>query len=206
MRRIIIARHGNTFAHGQQPRRIGSRSDPALTSEGQQQARALGRHFAQRCAGIDEVLTGPLLRARQTSEIIRRELRRTERVRISPWLNEIDHGPDEGKNDERIVARIGADALAAWDKSGVFPPGWVDDGEWRIAAWRCFFATNSGTTSLLVTSNGAARFALIAAHLSSAPPHLKLRTGAFGELDVDDKGAARLVNWDVRPSHDPSEG
>ena len=48
---------------------------------------------------------------------------------------------------------------------------------------------------LLVTSNGAARFALIA--LGLAPR--KLRTGAFGEFAVEETGRAELIRWDVRP-------
>ncbi len=50
---------------------------------------------------------------------------------------------------------------------------------------------------MLITSNGAARFALLA--LGLAHGQLKLRTGAFGELVVDALGQVRLMRWDERP-------
>ena len=64
-----------------------------------------------------------------------------------------------------------------------------------MAAWRAFFAQAGEGADLLVTSNGAARFALLALGL---PPR-KLRTGAFGELAIGSNGAVTLVRWDERP-------
>ena len=95
-----------------------------------------------------------------------------------------------------MVARIGAQAIADWDERGIAPDGWLVDADTRIAAWRAFFAEDRAGADLLVTSNGAARFALLAAGLPLAS--LKLRTGAFGELVVE-KGAVQVVRWDVRP-------
>ncbi|MGA3882329.1 histidine phosphatase family protein, partial [Bacillus pumilus] len=43
---FVIVRHGNTFAAGEPPRRIGARTDLPLTAQGQAQAEALGAHFA----------------------------------------------------------------------------------------------------------------------------------------------------------------
>ena len=75
------------------------------------------------------------------------------------------------------------------------PDGWIVDAETRIAAWRAVFAQAGEGADLLVTSNGAARFALLALGL---PPR-KLRTGAFGELAVAPDGNVTLVRWDERP-------
>jgi probable phosphoglycerate mutase len=98
-----------------------------------------------------------------------------------------------------VLARVGTAALARWDAEAIAPDGWIVDAERRVFAWRDFFANGPGEgADLLVTSNGAARFALIAAGLPLGA--LKLRTGAYGELAVDDTGAVHLVRWDERPS------
>jgi probable phosphoglycerate mutase len=181
--RAIIVRHGNTFAPGAPVRRIGARSDLPLVVSGRAQAVALAHHFAG--ISFDRCLASPLARTRETAAIIAPHLA----PEPTDWLREIDHGPDEGALEKEVVARIGADALAQWNAAALPPPGWIVDAPGRIAAWRHFFATASGTL-LLVTSNGAARFARIA--LGLPPAHL--RTGAYGEVRD-----GRLIAWDQRP-------
>ena len=181
--RAIVVRHGDTFAPGDTVRRIGARTDLALTASGQAQAVALSAHFAG--TRIDRVLTATLARTRETAAIIAPHIT----AEPAAWLREIDHGPDEGQAETAVATRVGAAALTAWDTHCAPPPGWIVDAEMRLAAWRAFFADASGTI-MLVTSNGAARFALLALGL----PPAKLRTGAYGEL-VD----GRVRAWDVRP-------
>jgi len=196
-RRLFIIRHGNTFAPGEPPRRIGAGTDLPLVESGIVQARALGTFFAAERLTVRRILAGPLRRARETAERIAAALGTA--VAGSPdWLNEIDHGPDEGRAEADVLARIGAQALAAWDEQGVAPPGWRVDADSRIAAWRALFADGGEGegADLLVTSNGAARFALLA--LGAPAGSLKLRTGAFGEIALEE-GATRLVRWNVRP-------
>ncbi|WBH16067.1 histidine phosphatase family protein [Sphingomonas radiodurans] len=181
--RAIIVRHGNTFAPGEPPRRIGARTDLALVKCGREQARALADNFAS--VRFDRCLTSPLLRTRKTAAIVVPYLV----AESAAWLREIDHGSDEGQTEEAVTARIGAEALAAWEGDAVPPPGWIVNAAERIAAWRGFFEGSEGTV-LLVTSNGAARFALIA--LGAKPA--KLRTGAFGEV-IDHQ----VIAWNERP-------
>ena len=113
------------------------------------------------------------------------------RAEPTDWLREIDHGPDEDRTEEEVIARVGRAALAAWERDGTPPPGWRVDAEARLEAWRGFLAQASGTT-LVVTSNGAARFALLA--LAVAPA--KIRTGAYGVLAGE---PWRVADWDRRP-------
>ena len=192
VRRIFVIRHGNTFASNEAPRRIGSATDIPLVDSGHAQAAALGQWFAG--TNVRLLLTSPLLRARQTVAPIAvatgHELDGTRE-----WLGEIDHGPDEGKTEDAVVARIGAAALARWEDEAIAPDGWRVDAPARIAAWRAFFADAGEGADLLITSNGAARFALIALGL----PPAKLRTGAFGEFAVDADGSVRCARWNVRP-------
>lgn len=181
--RAIIVRHGNTFAPGEPPRRIGARTDLPLVESGRDQARALAELFAS--VRFDRCLTSPLTRTRETAAIVAPYLV-AEPVE---WLREIDHGPDEGQTEDEMTTRVGADALAAWEREAVPPPGWIVDADERLAAWRRLFAEAEGIV-LLVTSNGAACFARMALGL----PPAKLRTGAYGEV-LDHQVTA----WDARP-------
>ncbi|HUD93221.1 histidine phosphatase family protein [Sphingobium sp.] len=194
MRRIFVIRHGNTFASGEEPRRIGSRTDIPLVESGVAQAAVLGEWFAGLDIHVERLLSSPLQRARETAgEIATATGHGLDGAR--DWLGEIDHGPDEGLSEGEVLARIGAAALTRWEEQGVAPDGWIVDADMRLAAWRAFFAEPGDGVDLLVTSNGAARFALLALGL---PPR-KLRTGAFGEFAVEAGGSVRLVRWDERP-------
>ncbi|WP_419826128.1 histidine phosphatase family protein [Sphingomonas sp.] len=188
--RLWIVRHGNTFQAGDPSRRIGARTDLPLTDAGRAQAVALHDRFAADRVEFGAVLSGPLSRTRETARIVAG----TE-AEIAPWLVEVDHGPDEDANEAAVTARIGRAALSAWDAGGVAPPGWIVDTDARLAAWRDLFARARGDV-LLVTSNGAARFALLA--LDERPASLKLRTGAWGLIEIV-AAVPRLVEWDVRP-------
>lgn len=194
---FVIVRHGNTFALGEPPRRVGSRTDLPLTDAGRAQADALGAHFAAMGWRFARVLTSPLLRTQETAAAILRHLSGSPAAEPADWLREIDHGPDEDQPEPAVLGRIGADALAAWDSAGVPPPGWSVEPETRRAAWRELFGQDDGPV-LLVTSNGAARFALLAAGLAGTG-NLKLPTGSFGALRRGADGALQVEGWGVRP-------
>lgn len=207
IRTFVIVRHGNTFADHEAPRRIGARTDLPLVASGHEQARRLGGYFAEQGWRFDTILCSPLLRTRETAEAIRCAFDDAPAVTPAPLLAEIDHGPDENRIESEVIARIGSDALTAWETHGVAPPGWVLDAPARLAGWRALFAAptpagHAQSMTLLVTSNGAARFALLAdAALMTqarALPSLKLRTGAFGIIQSSDAGL-QCVAWDRRP-------
>ncbi|WCT75197.1 histidine phosphatase family protein [Sphingomonas naphthae] len=202
MATVIIVRHGNTFERGEAPRRVGSRTDLPLTAEGEAQARSVGRHFAEAGITFDRVLTGPLVRTRRTAALIGETIGSVGPAEVVPWLDEIDHGPDEDRPEADVVARLSADVLAAWDRAAIVPPGWNVDIPGRIAAWRAFLEAAEGT-NLIVTSNGAARFALLAAGVVPSLNRLKLRTGAWGRLAGGGR-AWTILEWDRRASDDPA--
>ena len=161
---IVIVRHGNTFEDGEAPRRIGARTDLPLTAKGVEQADALGDHFAQQRAAFDRVLTLPLLRAEQTAERLTAKQANFAPLQHAEFLREIDYGPDENRLESEVQARIGAAALEAWEQRAVAPDGWIVDAEERLEAWREVLSQPQSRDhcSLLVTSNGAARVALMA--------------------------------------------
>jgi probable phosphoglycerate mutase len=112
---------------------------------------------------------------------------------VALWLAEIDHGPDEGRPETAVVARIGAEALAAWERDAVPPSDWRVAAEVRMAAWRGLLLASDDGSALVFTSGGAARFAPLALGMRPAGG-LKLRTGAYGVIED-----GRLVAWDLRP-------
>lgn len=196
MRRIFIIRHGNTFESSADARRIGAATDLPLVESGHAQAARLAAWFAAQDVPIRRLHSGPLLRARQTAAAIAAATGHPLDGPL-PWLDEIDHGPDEGQPEAQVLARLGPEALAAWDERGIPPQDWKVDAESRIAAWKDWFARKGEGADLLVTSNGAARFALLALGLPLA--NLKLRTGAFGELAIEEGAGVHLIRWDERP-------
>jgi broad specificity phosphatase PhoE len=207
IRTFFIVRHGNTFAEHEAPRRIGARTDLPLVASGHEQARRLGRWFAGHGWRFDTILCSPLQRTRETAEAIRSAFDDAPTVISAPLLAEIDHGTDEDRVESDVVARIGSTALAGWETHGIAPAGWTVDAPARLAGWRTLFAAptpigQAQSTTLLVTSNGAARFALLAdaALMTQANMRasLKLRTGAFGIIRSSDAGL-QLVDWDRRP-------
>ncbi|WP_242129692.1 histidine phosphatase family protein [Sphingobium sp. Sx8-8] len=196
MRRLFIIRHGNTFESSAQACRIGAGTDLPLVESGRAQAARLGDYFASLAMPIHCLHSSPLLRARETAAAIAAATGKPLDGPL-PWLNEIDHGPDEGRPEAEVLARIGEQALAAWDEQAIPPNGWRVDAETRLAAWKRWFAREGEGAELLVTSNGAARFALLA--MGVPLTSLKLRTGAFGELAIDATGQPQLIRWDQRP-------
>lgn len=193
----VIVRHGNTFESGEVPRRIGARTDLPLTAAGLAQAEALGAYFAARDWRFARILVSPLARTRATASALLARLPGSPPPVDCDWLREIDHGPDENQPEDAVLARIGSEALEAWDTRAVPPPGWHVDAEARIAGWRALFANEEGPV-LLVTSNGAARFALVAAGLDGAG-RLKLPTGGYGVIGRGAGGALELAQWGERP-------
>jgi broad specificity phosphatase PhoE len=207
MTRLVIVRHGNTFETGEPPRRIGARTDLPLTAAGVAQAEALARHFAANGIAFDRVLSGELKRTRQTAEAIADG----QPIETAPFLTEIDHGPDEGQPEASVIDRIGNDAITLWETEWVAPEGWEVGAQWRLLAWREFVERVAeelpGGTILLVTSNGAARFALAALGLKPGENRagVKFRTGSYGVLEVGSGADFRLLGWDTRPGETPGD-
>lgn len=200
---FVIVRHGNTFEADEPPRRIGARTDLPLTRAGLTQAQALGRLFADEGCWFSAVLVSPLLRTRQTAAAIVEHVGPAPSPEPCDWLREIDHGPDEDKPEDAVLARIGEAALDAWDRRAEPPPGWIVEAEMRLAAWRALFAAPQDGPTLIVTSNGAARFALLARPellaASTGLTSLKLPTGGYGTILRDADGVLTVPVWGRRP-------
>lgn len=188
MKRVIVVRHGNTFDPGDIIRRVGRGTDLPLSSSGQTQAQALAKQF--KSWTFDTVISSPLLRTRQTAEAI------SSPVRFDDRLLEIDYGPDEGQPEDQVIARIGEEALRDWDETATPPADWSVDPDQIRQDWQDILSDVQGTT-LIVTSNGIARFLLdIAIHDGV---DRKLKTGAYGVLE-ERAESWHITDWNVRPS------
>nr|WP_070961015.1 histidine phosphatase family protein [Hyphomonas sp. Mor2] len=201
---VYIVRHGNTFDKGDSVTRVGARTDLPLSSSGTVQAEQLGAHFRSVLEiGFSRVYCSPLRRTRETAEAILAPWTNAPVLEVLEFLREVDYGPDENQPEEEVIARIGAEALQAWDQAAVLPPGWILDPNHIRAAWQDLFdqlaSDDLPGPVLMVTSNGIARFALDSVTaFATQPDTIKLKTGAYGQFSVTGD-RAELVSWNIRP-------
>lgn len=188
---LIIARHGNTFGVGQEPRRVGLKTDIPLVSKGRAQAKALGRTLAELELNPVRVFCSRLKRSRETAAIV---------VRVAGWglplralrlFDEIDYGPDENKPESSVLERVGASALRAWENHAIPAPSWKCDPKALRRRWITFAHGLGEGLFLIVTSNGIARFAPGAQG--------KLATGALGIVQKDQEGLWHTPVWNFLP-------
>ena len=204
--RLIIARHGNTFAPGDVPTRVGCRTDLPLVASGEAQARRIGKFLRlhQMVPGV--VFAAPLKRSRDTARLALEALGRDLPIASDERFSEIDYGPDENQPESVVIARIGEQALRDWDEHAKVPPGWQVDPHAIIRDWLAFGDTCRrlffNQAVLVVTSNGIARFA---PHLTGdfegfrARHGIKIATGALCFLKL--QGTRWIIEqWNIRPT------
>ena len=198
---LIIARHGNTFMPDETPRRVGARTDIDLVPSGRAQAEMLGHYIREKNLMPARIITGPLKRTIQTTAFAFPN----KMFEIDEHLREIDYGPDEGKEEETVRRRLGEEALNLWESDAIVPEGWDADPENIIKGWHSLaddiLKKNNGKTTLVITSNGTARFAPhitgdFQAFKNEHP--IKLSTGALGILIHDGKGWS-VKDWNIKP-------
>jgi len=202
--KIFIARHGNTFSSNQTVLRVGRRTDIPLSDSGMKQALKLGNYFKSELIDFAAVYTSKLQRTIETANIILQNLGTNISPITEKIFDEIDYGPDEGKSESEVVARLGREALLDWDKIAKVPTGWqvnVDDIKqaWCdfVAVCRRDFPTEN---VLVVTSNGIARFAPIVTGKFDeflATNSCKLATGAVACLEY--KNTWQVKFWNHLP-------
>lgn len=204
MTTLLIARHGNTFAPDEAPRRVGARTDLPLVESGIEQAQALGQYLKDHKLTPDVVYTSNLQRTIQTAEIAIKENGIRNPVYQLDIFDEIDYGPDENKSEDDVIARIGKDALENWNARNVMPESWTPRPDEIIRNWRNFGeqirAHDDNETILVVTSNGIARFApyLTGDYETFLKNHRpKLATGALAIFGYENAWFLRA--WNLKP-------
>jgi probable phosphoglycerate mutase len=201
---LLLARHGNTFSPGDVVTRVGARSDLPLVASGLEQGRKLGLYLAQQGLAPDVVFCSALQRTRQTAEQALAAAGLSTPIKVNDLFNEIDYGVDENRPEADVVARVGADALKAWDEDAVVPEGWKVDVQAIIRGWKAFgeqiVREYPGKKVMVVTSNGIARFSphLTGDFAGFRKEHkLKISTGALCLLTHE--GGWRVEAWNVKP-------
>ncbi len=197
---LLIARHGNTFSANEIPRRVGARTDLPLVETGREQARALGKYLKDHDLVPDLILTSQLKRTIEMAEIASHEIGIKIETHPLAIFNEVDYGPDENKTEEEVIARIGAQAIKDWDEKAIVPTGWKTDTAEIIRNWQNFAAgLENGRRTLVITSNGIARFApSITKDGLAEGQSLKISTGALCILEKNDVNWA-IKGWNIKP-------
>jgi 2,3-bisphosphoglycerate-dependent phosphoglycerate mutase len=154
------------------------------------------------------IFTSKLQRAIQTAEEAQGVMQTHLPIETLSIFNEIDYGPDENQPEEKVIARVGAEALAAWESKATVPNGWKVDPDEIIKNWQEFSVkltkNYAGKIILVVTSNGIARFSpYLTGDFSafSAEHHIKISTGAlciFENTPLTDLW--RCQQWNIKPS------
>lgn len=159
--RIIIARHGNTFAKGQTPTRVGGRTDLDLVET--ERGTNVGLYLKKVGLVPDMVYAAPLKRTRKTAELAIAAMEKDIPFELDNSFVEIDYGPDENKTEDEVIARIGQEAIDKWNESAIVPDGWIVSVEGIINAWNSFAkkveTKFKDKTVMVVSSNGIIRFA-----------------------------------------------
>ena len=189
MARVIICRHGNTFDKGDVVRRVGARTDLALSKSGIVQAKFLAEQFTPLKSGYNfsRAYCSPLQRTQSTCSYILSSGHTAVVPNFLNFLIEIDYGPDENKPESDVIERIGKKAIKLWDTSGTPPQGWLIEPDQIISSWKLFLKNINDTNDdiLVVTSNGIARFLFEAVDNIEIDIHRKLDTACFGLVNVD---------------------
>ena len=205
---VLIVRHGNTFAPGETPRRVGGRTDLPLVEY--EKSKAIGRYLCHSFTP-DQVFCSPLLRTQQTAQIALEQASLGHvPFQLDDQFIEIDYGPDENKIEQDVIDRIGVDALQAWNEHAIVPDGWDVDTETLKQSWHQFFnkarTEYSGKRLLVVTSNGVARFAPdILLQTSKAIKSLKMKTGHMSLFKLNPKALWECEFWDQDPKTKSTE-
>ena len=198
--RLLIARHGNTFGPGDVVKRVGT-TDLPLVESGLKQGHILGVYLKQNNLIPDLIFTSQLKRAIQTAEQAQLAMQTKLPIEALSIFNEIDYGPDENQPEDKVITRLGKDALIAWESRAIVPNGWNVNPLEIIKNWQNFSArlANHYTdkTILVITSNGIARFSpyITGDFLGfSAQYGIKISTGAL--CLFENTSGSKL--WDCR--------
>lgn len=172
-----------------------------LSRSGWQQAEVLTEYFLPKSSGFtfSQAYCSPLKRTHQTGDKILTANHDVKSLEILEFLTEIDYGIDENKPEEDVIARLGKDAIERWDKEAMPPEGWNVNPHQIIQEWKSFFKkqAQSGHDILVVTSNGIARFALDAVDEVATDAPRKLRTAAYGIVEIENN-TSKITAWNKR--------
>jgi broad specificity phosphatase PhoE/ribonuclease HI len=199
---LIFLRHGET-PHTAEKRFSGSGGDdPGLSETGEAQARAAAEYLS-RTGGIDAVVTSPMLRTRQTGQVVADKLG-LEPVVDNGWV-ECSFGDWDGHTFAEIQEKW-PDALNAWmESTTVAPPGGesFDQCARRARSARDgLLARYPGKTVVVVTH--VTPIKLMVRSVLQAPMaslfRMELRPATLTEIHWYADGLASLKSFNIQPA------
>jgi len=156
-RRLFLARHGETDwnAIG----RLQGTTDIPLNDRGREHGRAIAANLARH--GIAEVITSDLARARETGEIVARELE-LPAPRIVPGIRERAFGVFEGLSRDECMARY-PEAWQRWHEQTGVPEGAeaLAAATERMHAALLELADAAGGPAIVISHGGVMRLWLV---------------------------------------------
>ncbi|WP_327684542.1 bifunctional RNase H/acid phosphatase [Streptomyces sp. NBC_00467] len=194
---FVLLRHGETALTPE--KRFSGSGDHELSPAGLRQAEAAAASLAAR-GTIQEIVSSPLKRCRQTAEAVAARLGLD--VRIEDGLRETDFGAWEGLTFGEVQERYGDD-LTAWLASAKVAP--TGGGESfatvarRVAATRDTMLTQSGGRTVLVVTHVTPIKTLVRLALGAPPESLFRMELSAASLSAvayyaDGNASLRLLN------------
>jgi len=207
--RLILARHGNTFAPSDKVVWAGQTNDLPLVEAGLKQAQIAAKYLLEQAVKPKAIYCSPLQRTGKFADILADVLKYPGKPIVDARLNEIDYGQWTGLSDQEVIDQFGADELKQWNEFSRWPKnGNWGDSESKITADVQSFASElqnnyaSDDTIIAVTSNGRLRYflTLIDNEFESRRTNksLKVKTGNICELQCTN-GKFQLNYWDKNP-------
>jgi broad specificity phosphatase PhoE len=196
MVKVLLVRHGNTFAPGDKVIWVGAKTDLPLVPSGKTQAEVLGKRLHELGVRPDRVLAGPLKRTVEHAQIAVPEVQ----ANILQELREINYGRWEAKSSDEIRAAGDGELLEGWDKRSVWPEeaGWQPaENDIERAAGEVLDSCHDRLT-MVVSSNGILRF--FARHAANANEikDRKVLTGAVCLMERSGDGW-KIRYWNCPP-------
>lgn len=203
--RFLLVRHGETDWN--RDKRFQGQIDVPLNDQGRVQAREAAEFLA--AIPIDRAVSSPMLRPKETAEIILQRHPGVE-LELNSLLCEISHGLWEGKLEAEIEAAYPGE-LQQWQRAPEtvqMPEGENLQQVWQraIEAWQQIVATTPEQTSdrpvtTLVVAHDAVNKALLCALVGQRPEHFwtfKQGNGAVTVIDyphgINAKPAIQAMN------------
>lgn len=202
--KLLLLRHGNTFAANATPVFCGGVNDLPLTDDGRKQARAwqpLIETF-----NPTAIFTSPLKRTHEFADLAAPAFRPV----IDDRLRELNYGSWTGLNDAEIIARGQGALLQAWRDYSEWPVGVgftpsreVVTQQIKTLASDLLEHIHPQANVVVVTSNGILRFFLsldptAQATITRAGKH-GVKTG-HGCMLVHEQGRWEILAWNLNPS------
>ena len=204
--KLILARHGNTFAPGDKITWVGSANDLPLVESGLEQAERAAT--ALEGTKLAAIYCAPLMRTKKFAEIVAaRQTTKTTPI-IDNRLTELDYGDWGGLSDDEISEKFG-DSLKNWIDTSTWPSGchWASSEAEVTAEVQSLVAEletkHADEAVLLVSSNGRLRYflKLIAGEFERrvANKQFKMGTGKISVLTGQGE-IYSLLSWNEDPA------